>query len=48
MNPSSPDALDKLIQAICGSAKYSQLAPSLVARVAAEELEKRGEYKAAL
>ena len=40
MNPSSPDALDKLIQAICGSAKYSQLAPSL-RRALAEELKTR-------
>lgn len=48
MSPYSPEDLDKLVHAICESAKYAQIAPSLVAHVAAEELEKRGEYKTAL
>ncbi|HNW94874.1 MAG TPA: hypothetical protein PKW57_05265 [Anaerolineaceae bacterium] len=48
MSPYSPEELETLIQAIRASEKYAQLTPSLVARVAAEELEKRGESKSAL
>lgn len=48
MSPYSAEDLEKLVQAIRESAKYAQIVPSLVERIAAEELEKRGDFKAAL
>ncbi|NMC15587.1 MAG: 16S rRNA methyltransferase [Chloroflexi bacterium] len=48
MSPYSPEDLEKLVQAITTSPKYAQITPSLVERIAAEELEKRGDYKNAL
>ena len=47
MSPYSAEDLEKLVQAIRESAKYAQIVPSLVERIAAEELEKRGDFKAA-
>ena len=48
MSPYSSEDLEKLVQAITTSPKYAQITPSLVERIAAEELEKRGDYKNAL
>ena len=48
MSPYSPEELEKLVQAICASPKYAQIAPSLVERIAAEELAKRGDTRSAL
>ena len=43
-----PEDLAKLVAAVCVNPKYAQLAPSLVERLAAEELEKRADFKTAL
>jgi len=48
MTPSSPEDLETLVRAICRNSKYAQIIPSLVARVASEELEKRGDIRTAL
>ena len=48
MSPYSPEDLNNLVQAICASTKYAQISPSLVESIAAEELEKRADYKSAL
>ncbi|HOE35356.1 MAG: hypothetical protein GX415_00100 [Chloroflexi bacterium] len=48
MTPSSPEDLETLVRAICRNSKYAQIIPSLVERVASEELEKRGDIRTAL